>query len=344
MDYKKLSSIFKWHKWPMPKNVKILSVYEFIAYILVLVACLTIYNMVHRVPVIKYTFHTECIHRNDEDKAKTNHTMISVRKPMSHVYDNGDPYGSVLISRILTEDSLCNVKNSQDADSLFNFYKEKIAINIDKDSIPSIFYSRVESSNSLKDISNYANKDWIINDKYTLRRTFYDDINKVIVTENYSPANMLEIKDGDLSLPFSRPTWHSLYDISQSYYEVYVEYADGETELSMNFLGVTELSKMNHEADEYTMSSFTMHTGPNYWLLNFHAFYKELESKQNSRLFIISAIFSTLIAVLVTFIVLSLYKITRNIKQESMMYYKKKEEERSKKDDESSDQTKKEQN
>ena len=81
---------------------------------------------------------------------------------MSHVYDNGDPYGRVLISRILTEDSLCNVKNSQDADSLFNFYKEKIAINIDKDSIPSIFYSRVESSNSLKDISNYANKDWII--------------------------------------------------------------------------------------------------------------------------------------------------------------------------------------
>lgn len=344
MDYKILSSIFKWHKWPMPKNIKILSLYEFIAYILVLVACLTIYNMVHRVPVIKYTFHTECIHRNDEDKAKTNHTMISVRKPMSHVYDNGNPYGSVLISRILTKDNLGYVSNSRAADSLFNFYKEKIAKNIDEALIPSIFYSRVESSNSLEDVSNYVNKDWVIVDSiYTLYRSYYDDKNKVIVAENYSPSELLEIGDKNLSLPFSRPSWHSLYDISQSYYEIYVEYADGETELSMNFLGVTELSKMNLEPDKYTMSSFKMHTGP-CMLLNFHAFYKELESKQNSRLFIISAVFSTLIAILVTFIVLSLYKITRNIKQEGMMYYKKMEEEKSKKNDDNSDETEKEQN
>ena len=123
--------------------------------------------------------------------------------------------------------------------------------------------------------------------------------------------------------PMERPLWTSLEDISQSYYKIDIHlYNVDSLTLKIDFLGVTDFSKMDPSPDRIDMSSISF-TDP-YKIarirnkgLFFHARYKDLENRQQIRLFGVTAIMSGFITIFVIFLIYGCVKIFRILRQNS---------------------------
>ncbi|MBR1505449.1 MAG: hypothetical protein IJ614_05010 [Prevotella sp.] len=129
-------------------------------------------------------------------------------------------------------------------------------------------------------------------------------------------ASSIIIKD-EKGISLGSPKWYVLYDISQAYYDIRLNVNTIEAiTLEFNFLGATKFSNMIPEPDEITMSSIKFYNPIKIMNiksngLKFHAKFVELEGRQNFRLFCLSALMSALTTIILVFMVLALFKLSR---------------------------------
>lgn len=121
-------------------------------------------------------------------------------------------------------------------------------------------------------------------------------------------------------LPLETPKWSRLEDISQSYIELHLNSVTIESFIiKMDFAGVTEFSIINPKPDIMTMSGIEYSDSAKIALikkhgLRFHAKFKELENRQQIRLFLVTAIMSGLLITFLVYVILAYFKIRRHFK------------------------------
>ena len=142
------------------------------------------------------------------------------------------------------------------------------------------------------------------------KNTFIQDF--FLVKLFQSPTRFTKIRFKET--PMDRPKISSPFDISQSYFNFsFKSIAIDSVILTIDFVGATDFSNMNPEPDQITMSSIS------FWDpvkieqiskngLRFHAHFKELENVQSVRLFGLAALFSALIAMFITNLILGIAK------------------------------------
>lgn len=117
------------------------------------------------------------------------------------------------------------------------------------------------------------------------------------------------------------PGWFDLYDISQGWYKILFNTSTiDSTEITVDFVGATDIYPMKIEPDEKG-SSYIKFTHPDKILqirkegLTFYAHFIELDKRQTIRAFAVTAVLSGLVIVLITFIILGLYRVPRIIRK-----------------------------
>lgn len=117
------------------------------------------------------------------------------------------------------------------------------------------------------------------------------------------------------------PGWFELNDISQGWYEIHFNTSTIDSvALTIDFIGVTDFFPMKIKPDEIG-SSYIKFTHPDKILqirmegLTFYAHFKELENRQTIRCFALTAILSGLLIVLITFVILGIYRVPRIIRK-----------------------------
>ena len=117
--------------------------------------------------------------------------------------------------------------------------------------------------------------------------------------------------------PMTTPRWGRLEDISQSYVNLKLNSCTIDSiQLTIDFVGVTEFSRMNPEPDIVNMNSIVF-TDPvklykirNHGL-QFHAKFVELQNFQQIRVFSVTAIMSAFVLGFVVFIINAYFKLRK---------------------------------
>ncbi|MBR1933692.1 MAG: hypothetical protein IJ841_08425 [Prevotella sp.] len=113
----------------------------------------------------------------------------------------------------------------------------------------------------------------------------------------------------------SNSTWWALWDISQQYVDLHINtYLLDSLTLTIDYVGATEFTDMYPEPDLKTMSSIQFTDQDKIELikqngLQFHVKFKELENRQNVRLFFLTAIMGSLFVIFIVFAIVGLYKL-----------------------------------
>lgn len=113
------------------------------------------------------------------------------------------------------------------------------------------------------------------------------------------------------------PRWGRLEDISQSYINLVLNSNTIDSiKLTIDFVGVTEFSKMEPEPDSINMSRIVFTDPVKLYKirvngLKFHAKFVELENFQQIRVFSVTAIMSAFVLVFVIFLINSYFKLRR---------------------------------
>lgn len=117
------------------------------------------------------------------------------------------------------------------------------------------------------------------------------------------------------------PGWFDRHDISKAWYHINVNSASIDSiNLKLDFVGSTEFSSMKITPDEIG-ANYIKFTDPYKLLqirkegLTFYATFKDLENKQAIRCFALTAIMSGLIILLLTFLIIGLYRTLKTIKK-----------------------------
>lgn len=315
-----------WHKWPLPKDITILSIYEVIAYIIAFAVCFYVYNLLQIVPVQEDSIYRRININRDKNSTTVGGASLSYYIPMSYVLNCNKP------SVTLRQDPNGHGINTDiskiekyERDRLSKFLYSKLPDSINREELCDINYVRYKLKHNINSFiginyNHYGKPDcdqdgWHKDFEDTTKRfvTAKAQIKDNIFTEEwYGPRQNSEFKIGDGA--FSLPSLWSPYDISQSYYKLHFE---GEFEdldsIKYDFEGAIDISNIYPEPDKLTMNSILyinkakineiIDSG-----LSFHVKFVELENYQNMRLFFITALLSALFAIFITFIILSIYK------------------------------------
>ena len=306
-----------WHRWPIPKNIRILSVYEIAAYILFLILFVFLYYALQIVPCHNDVITIQRIHHDTYDSTKLSF-VVKYKIPMTYVYDRNGGSGRMQIE--LIPDSNTTFKPSREINSLTSFYLSFNTDSIHKPTYSIYQFKNTQKHNLIKQ-AIYVNKPWEIENyitKYGIKRNIEENDHYVVEIIGPSYAK-ITLEDCNGFGPLSRPQWYALYDISQSYYDLNFETSFDGSMINIDFVGVSEFSKMIPEPDEIDMGSITF-TDKNKLDrirkkgLKFYVRHKELENFQNSRMFFVTAVMGALVAIFITFVVLSFFKVSRKIK------------------------------
>ena len=112
----------------------------------------------------------------------------------------------------------------------------------------------------------------------------------------------------------AEPAWYRFEDISQSYYNIrFNSNTFDSLTLKLDFVGVTEFSKMIPEPDFIDMNSIEFRNPDKIELikmngLKFHAEFKELENLQTIRLLAITTLLGGIIIIFAGIIFIGLYR------------------------------------
>lgn len=211
----------------------------------------------------------------------------------------------------------------------------------------SYFFIRSKiNMNHIKQLSDdkkrESNKEWLFDHEYEYHqpkgwsdtidlpeRHFFDSDNSIFIESFNSNWTHFRIEDNESDFRFfSRPHWYSKYDLSQSVYELKITGDCREySKLVIDFIGATQFSHMEPEPDVVTMSSIEFNDPQKLGKimsrgLKFHATFTELQNWQSSRMFFITAFLCALLAIILTFFIISIYKISRKIKVLLLYWYK----------------------
>lgn len=311
-----------WHIFPV--DLSILSIYEVIIYILIFSYFIYLYINFQNIPHLENKVLVHPINRESNDSL---YLKITFTCPSSFIFD-ADGQGRVKASfieenkekgydlpQIATDKATNNNINDlrKTYIDLCNKYLDSIRIKYAL--ISDIVYCKHTFNHSAKK-NKYKNSQWEHLQAQCFGTTVTDSSG--LSTETFLPIQSLntgsELLITDSILPFSRPKWYDLFDISQSYYTFEFDGEINKGEITIDFEGATRFSNIFPEPDKKTMSSITFadSTKVRYIFekgLTFHALHLEMDGIQRSRMFVITTILGTLLALFITFVVISIYKI-----------------------------------
>lgn len=314
---------FGWLRRFVPKDVKTISAYEIIAYLLFFILVLWIYNVIQEVPVHNDTVTIKRIHKGEKDSLAYAFNVEYII-PMTFVYGSSERTGVFSAKRDVIKDSLSfNAPIISDDDSLMAIYRSFVPNYLDDIRDRSIFHIKSSQYHTVfGQAVSFSNRTWSIKEGF---KNFIGQIIRIngnLSNEMIGPFDDvivgMDISDKDELFnvgPLSRPRWFNNFDISQSYYDIKFDTNLDSGRISMDFVGVTEFSKIAPEPDTITMSSIIYTNKDKIKVLKdnglkFHAKHIELQNFQNSRVFFITAVMSALFAIFVTYVVLSVVKLS----------------------------------
>ena len=126
------------------------------------------------------------------------------------------------------------------------------------------------------------------------------------------------------------PKWFRLEDISQAYIDINISSLTIDSiTLTMDFVGVTEFSSMNPMPDEIDMSKIVFRDPVKLYQirnngLRFHARFKELENRQQIRVFSVTAVMSAFVLVFVVFLISAYFKLRKkfgNVEKVRLLFW-----------------------
>ena len=332
---KRLFQKIKKHLWPQNNNIQ--SVAEIAGYLIVLAFALFVFWKIQRVPAHEETIAIESLGAEVDSVLNTHYANVSYHMPMSYSLDDSYGLGRLRISFDHEPKSFYYSEIGQDQIALYNKYYEYQKMEPKKGNI--LFYAHSHLENTAIVLGFDGDKEPYINDKQINYR--YKTRDGAIETEWYRTVpydmELKTIKALLTTAPYSRPSWWSLYDVSQSYYIIRLEGNMKVKSLEFDFVGAVDFSTMYPEPDVLTMNSISFvdlqkiqeikEHG-----LKFHAKFIELERNQTIRLFIVSAVLSALFAIFIAVFVLCCCRVLRSCRNNRM---EKKREKKAKKKTES---------
>ena len=314
----------------VPDELSLLSVYELVAYLVVLLGAWYLYSKWNEIPVIRQDIYVERL-----DSLNLRHSSIVMN--MEHVL----PVSTVFLDNMSLIRINPQFKDSPEYMSIWNGRKELdslmcIYLEHCPDSLPKpvepvyyvkhIFYQDNKPFYVADQIiQNSVDVDWKGNCLYqfghvgtTISRPYQLWHESFLCLPHYNPSSNSTIEAEINSL--KTPSFFSLRDISQAYYEYRIFSRTIDTiNLTISFKGAVELLPIENEQHSVSGSEISYSVVcpyPDYEkVIRFHANYKDLENSQSRRVFLISSIISGLITVFLAFFIIFVYRAIHGIKE-----------------------------
>lgn len=320
----------------MPDGLSLMSKYELICYFAVL--CLTCFLLIkwHSIPQRSFDIEMERLSQNKDNNSSC--LDLSIRIPMSYVAANKDD-GNIKVEFITTEKqahelyAIVLFENTRDKliDSLKNVVSEQYPDIKPFDLKYSIFYyketRRLPMSNQYLRLNSEFNKDdsaLLKKERIAYRKTIlsHRQLTSELFISEYLPATLNENAHIG-STGITRPKWYSLYDISQSYFNVIIHtYTIDSLNATFDFVGATDFyefdntlhsSKITASKIEYQCPIQHMDNEIKLYLR-----FKDLENIQTVRIVVVSAILGGLVTIFLAFIIIFIYRLYRYHKLNSI--------------------------
>lgn len=326
MKFPKIS----WHRWPIFNSI--ISVYECVMYLFFVCAVGFLYIKVQEVPTQSdEIYFYEMKYGDDRVNPKDStiryfHADVKYRLPMTDALwvDSAEQYGLTVIPFLLNKHKrdtiyVARSKSIIPRSELIQVENELNGLIDWNDRSHSWFYIKIKQSHSLfKQFLRYKSEpSWLnlenlfVKDSYDGHERIYHALTKDSIGYQIAGTNSYH--------PLVKPSIFSLYDMSQSYYNISLNGEFDRGYLEIDCTGATDFSEMYPQPDRITMSSIIFKKDEKINIiksngLKFHAEFKELKNKQNARVFVLSAVMSALIAIFVTFLIMAIYKISLEFK------------------------------
>ena len=331
-----IKKIFDWHL--LPTNLSILSIYEFIMYTGFFAYFVYLYNGFQIVPEYDGFIYVQRVKNKSIQDTINISASIKYTIPYSYRFSESDS-GRIVFQLYsehqnnqrfvdysnIPKSSKLNFINSS-YEELTETFNELSDINIKTDYLNKSFkthdfiYLNIFNNHSeYKRNNNESYGQWHYNSPYSFYRSYISP-NGAGTETLFNAIPGYVYNQAASNMPYSRPKWYYLYDISQSYYTFNFDNNIKTKEISIDFVGATRFSGIYPVPDRTDMSSITYTDTAkiNYIVengLKFHAFHLEMDGIQESRLFFVSSVLAAIFALFVTFIVISLYKLRNKLKR-----------------------------
>ena len=324
---KKNSIINAFPQHVVPDELSILSVYEIIIYLLILFGCWFLYNRWNEIPVIRQDIQVERLDSIYRDHSKSLAVLeydipVSSKFPRDYVVirtktDLDTKEGMHLWLFNSELDSLKQLYLHHFPDSLPGLvgplfyvkqtvYRDRQPYDYHKTTMDSIYRNRL---NYQEIYYQYGHAGSHTKKPYNTWLEFFSNgVNNQITTKvNYRPL--------------VTPSFFSLRDISQAYYEFRVtSHSVNWVDLNLAFVGAAECTPTMPTGTDDTVE---MRPGGIGYKLKYlqdkekivrlHVKYKDQENNQARRIFLVSSVLSGLITIFIAFLIIFIYKVLRSL-------------------------------
>ena len=308
----------------VPDELSLLSVYEIIAYLLVLLGCVFLYHKWHKIQVVHQEIHVErldSIHVTHLRSAVT----IDYEAAISSVI--GSDMSSIRIHAarpIQPHSSMYIWSYTDELDSLLRIYKSHYPKSLEA---PSEVITYVKQTLYKKERSKGVEDEELLCDS-TTHKSFYQYAHYGVHSQkpyylwNESFLNYLFSPGFDSSIntdisSLTTPGYFSLRDISQAYYAFHiVSHSVDSIYLRVSNIGAAEFTpsgmvdatiKGGHI--EYALSLLSKEN-----TVMLHVKFKDLENDQSRRVFLVCAVISGLITLFLAFLIILIYRVISGIR------------------------------
>lgn len=324
---KKNSIINAFPQHVVPDELSVLSVYEILIYLLILLGCWFLYNKWNEIPVIRQDIRVERLDSIYREHCKSL-VVLDYDIPVSSKFPQ-----DYAVIRTITEPNIGGKMHqrlyNRELDSLKQIYLYHFP-----DSLPGLvgplFYVK---------LMIYQDRESVDYHFTTMDSTFRNSLNYLETYYQYGHAasytkkpyytwlefflNGVKIDNTTAANyhPLVTPSFFSLRDISQAYYEFRVtSHSVYDVDLNLAFVGAAECTptRLTGEKDTVELRPGGIgyklkYLNDNEKIIRLHVKYKDQENSQARRVFLVTSVLSGLITIFLAFLIIFIYKILRSL-------------------------------
>ncbi len=326
-------------------KLSLMTIYELICYIAIFIFFGFLFFKFHKVPVRDFVITAERIDGNRDNYAQSNNLNVEWVFPMSSIVSDTEN-GQCQMTCYRSDDSVFHIMTASnrliDGDKLYDrsqkytYLTENMeTVNDNWRNLPAYYTSITCSSEDfyVRKANRYSNKgvNNVSNLEYEKKGIFLDNLKAELYFAGRRAKLTHEMAGNFSNAPYSRPKLYSLFDISQSYFRCRVKTSTIDNiRLAFYFEGATEVDDVKFAADTIFGSSviYNIHniSATDSEIL-IYARFKDLENMQSLRLFVISSLLGSLIVMFVGFLVIYLYRVVRQVRDDRPLNEREPEEE-----------------
>lgn len=311
----------------VPDELSILSVYEIIIYLLILFGCWFLYSRWNEIPVIRQDIQVERLDSIYRDHCKSlaalNYEIpVSSKFPRDYVFIRTKTAPG-------TEGKMHQWFFNRELDSLKQIYLRHFP-----DSLPGLvgplFYVKQIVYQERKSVDYHiTTMDSTFRNKLNYQEEYYQYGHAASYTQKpyytwlefFLNGESIDNKTRVNYRPLVTPSFFSLRDISQAYYEFRItSHSVHEVDLNLAFVGAAECTPTMPTGEDDTVEMRPGGIGyklkylpDNEKIVRLHVKYKDLDNSQARRVFLVTSVLSGLITIFIAFLIIFIYKILRNL-------------------------------